>query len=194
MGQAIVLGLRVLQLCAAVTNLVLVALGKMFRLVSVFTRKRLTQTVINWYLLRTSVAPPSSFTFLTFAPIFSIFSLAYLTLAPRFIPRYTNPFVSLAIEFLNTIFYFAGFIALAVFLSKLLFCNGTVCAVGRSTSIVAAAEFSCWIATMMIEAKTIFKKGLRGRDERELMRERGPIGVERGPFYQERVSQVGRAV
>merc|ERR1712000_651671 len=110
----------------------------------------------------------------TFAPIFSIFSLAYLTLAPRFIPRYTNPFVSLAIEFLNTIFYFAGFIALAVFLSKLLFCNGTVCAVGRSTSIVAAADFSCWIATMMIEAKTIFKKGLRGRDERELMRERGP--------------------
>lgn len=176
MGQVIVLGLRVLQLCAAVTNLVLVAL------------------VINWYLLRTSVAPPSSFTFLTFAPIFSILSIAYLTLAPRFIPRYTNPFVSLAVEFLNTIFYFAGFIALAVFLSKLLFCNGTVCAVGRSTSIVAAAEFSCWIATMMIEAKTIFKKGLRGRDERELMRERGPIGVERGPFYQERVSQVGRAV
>lgn len=194
MGQVIVLGLRVLQLCAAVTNLVLVALGKMLLLVSVFVHRRLTRTVINWYLLRTSVAPPSSFTFLTFAPIFSILSIAYLTLAPRFIPRYTNPFVSLAVEFLNTIFYFAGFIALAVFLSKLLFCNGTVCAVGRSTSIVAAAEFSCWIATMMIEAKTIFKKGLRGRDERELMRERGPIGVERGPFYQERVSQVGRAV
>lgn len=180
---------------AAVVNLVLVALGKFSNiLTSKFQKsekKANLYTVINWYLIRSSVAPPSSFTFLTFAPIFSLLSLLYLQLSPRYFPLYTNPWVSLAIEFLNTVFYFAGFIALAVFLSKLLFCNGTVCAVGRATSIVAAAEFSCWIATLMMEAKTIFKAGLRERDERDTRR-RGPIGVERGPAYQERqMSQVG---
>jgi hypothetical protein len=110
---------------------------------------------------RTSLAPPSVFNFLLFAPVWSLLSIVYLELAQRFAPRATHPFASLALEAVNTFFYFAGFIALAVFLSKLVFCNGSVCAVGRATSVVAAAEFASWIASTILVAKDIFKGGVR---------------------------------
>ncbi|KAI6780896.1 MARVEL-like domain protein [Emericellopsis cladophorae] len=134
--------LRTLQGLAAVTNIVLSGL------------------VINWYTLRTSMDAPSSFNFLMFAPIFSVLSIAYLVLGPRCLPvRWTHPYALLGAEAINTIFYFAGFIALAVFLNALLFCNGAVCAVGRAISVVAAAEFITWMGSTLIRAKEMIMAG-----------------------------------
>ncbi|CAH0059364.1 unnamed protein product [Clonostachys solani] len=109
---------------------------------------------------------PSSLNFLTFAPAFSILSIIYLELAPKRYPQGCHPFVLLAIEATNTIFYFTGFIALAIFLAKLVYCTGSVCAVARATSILAAAEFTSWIASTILLAKKISQKGLKG--DREL--------------------------
>lgn len=111
-------------------------------------------------MARTSHSPPSSFNFLLFAPSFSIISVLYLELCPRYATWATHPFLSLAVEATNTIFYFGGFIAVAILLSRLVFCEGTVCAVARATSILAAAEFVSWIVTTMMQAKDIFKNGV----------------------------------
>ncbi|KAF4123729.1 Membrane-associating domain [Geosmithia morbida] len=102
---------------------------------------------------------PSSVDFLLFAPIFSLFSAAYLELAPRLAPRASSPAASMAVEVTNTVFYFGGFIALAIFLSRLRFCTGALCAVARATSVVAAAEFASWIATAILLAKLLFRGG-----------------------------------
>lgn len=103
---------------------------------------------------------PLSFNFLMFAPVFSIVSIAYLVLGPRYLSvRWTPPYALVGVEAINAIFYFAGFIALAVFLSDLLFCDGTVCAVGRATSVVAAAEFITWMGSTLIRAKKMILAG-----------------------------------
>lgn len=107
------------------------------------------------------LASPSTLNFLIFAPIFSILSVLYLELAPRLAPRASHPFSAVAIEGLNVIFYFAGFIAFAVYLSRLTFCTNPVCAAGRAVAVLAAAEFSAWIATATLVAKDMFKGGLR---------------------------------
>uniref|UniRef100_A0A8H7NE29 MARVEL domain-containing protein n=4 Tax=Clonostachys TaxID=110564 RepID=A0A8H7NE29_BIOOC len=147
MDRTAVVILRFLQGVAALTNLVLSSL------------------VINWYLLRSPMPSPTSLNFLTFAPAFSILSIIYLELAPKRFPQGCHPFMLLAIEATNTIFYFTGFIALAIFLAKLVYCTGSVCAVARATSILAAAEFTSWIASTILLAKKISQKGLKGDRE-----------------------------
>lgn len=112
-------------------------------------------------MARTRFASPTCFDFLIFAPTFSVLSIAYLELGPRYFPWATRPLLLLAVEAINAIFYFAGFIALAVFLAKVLFCNGNVCAVARSMSVVAAAEFAAWIGSTILVAKQLFMCGLR---------------------------------
>lgn len=117
--------------------------------------------MIDWYLSHTRFSSPHIFNFLLVAPIISFLSMLYLELAPRFAPRASHAFAVLAVESLNTIFYFSGFIALAVFLSELAFCNGPQCAAGQALATVAAISFIAWLATTALVAKDIFKGGLR---------------------------------
>lgn len=163
MSRVVVVALRALQIVAAVVNLVLAGLGEFILMQEppVVVAMLTDGPVINWYLIRSTHSPPSSFNFLLFAPSFSIVSVAYLELCPRYATWATHPFLSLAVEATNTIFYFGGFIAVAILLSRLVFCEGTVCAVARATSVLAAAEFVCWIVTTMMQAKDIFKNGVR---------------------------------
>jgi hypothetical protein len=68
----------------------------------------------------------------------------------------------LAFEIVNTLFYFAGFIALAVFLGKLLFCRGSVCAAARADAVFAAFSWILWCGSTVILALEIFKGGIKG--------------------------------
>jgi hypothetical protein len=74
----------------------------------------------------------------------------------------SHPFAHLAFEVLNLLFYFAGFVALAVFLSKLLFCRGSVCAAARADAVFAAFSWILWTGTTTILALEIFKGGVSG--------------------------------
>jgi hypothetical protein len=67
--------------------------------------------------------------------------------------------ISLSIEALNCIFYFSGFIAVAVCLGDLAFCTGSVCMAGRGAAVLAAAQFSLWMGSAILAAKEIFKGG-----------------------------------
>jgi hypothetical protein len=119
------------------------------------------RSVAHWYVSGSRKVSPSSLNFLIFAPLFSLLSIAYLELAPRRLPRATHPFASLTVEFLNTLFYFSGFIAFAVYLGQLAFCIGTVCGAGRAVVVIASFEFTTWIDTTILLAKDLFKGGFR---------------------------------
>lgn len=69
-----------------------------------------------------------------------------------------HPWAVLGLEATNTIFFFSGFVALAAFLSKLLFCRGAVCGSARAATAFGAFEFCLWAAT----AAFTFKDALRG--------------------------------
>jgi hypothetical protein len=109
--------------------------------------------------MSTSQKPNSAVNFLLAASIMSILSIAYLELAPRFHSRLTHPYAALAVEGLNTILYFAGFIALAVYVGGLTFCTGTVCSASRADAVVAAGAFCAWIASTILTAKQMIVGG-----------------------------------
>ncbi|EHK16004.1 uncharacterized protein TRIVIDRAFT_39899 [Trichoderma virens Gv29-8] len=115
--------------------------------------------VVNWHLRGSHLSTPPSINFLLFCPIFTVSSILYLEFTPRFAPKAVHPMVSLIIEAINCIFYFAGFIAVAVCLGDLAFCDGSVCMAGRGTAVLAAAQFSLWMGSAIIAAKAIFKDG-----------------------------------
>ncbi|KAF7535910.1 hypothetical protein G7Z17_g13122 [Cylindrodendrum hubeiense] len=135
--------LRVLQLAMALTSL------------------GLSAKVVNYFMMGSRTASPTPFIFLIFTSIFSIFSLVYLVAVPRFAPRVSHPYASISVEMTNTAFYFAGFIALAVYMTNLTFCRGVVCAVGRADAVFAAAQFTVWIASTILMAKDLFMKSSR---------------------------------
>ncbi|KEY69662.1 hypothetical protein S7711_03146 [Stachybotrys chartarum IBT 7711] len=126
------------------------------------TNLGLASYVANYFNTNTRRLSPSSINFLIFAQIFSLLAIAYLEVAPRKLPKAAHPFASLFVEGTNALFYFAGMIAWAVFLSRLSFCNGTICGVARAAAVVAAVEFVAWVATTAMLAKELFKGGLRG--------------------------------
>ncbi|EXF80165.1 hypothetical protein CaCOL14_000502 [Colletotrichum acutatum] len=121
----------------------------------------LSAFIANWYNMDTMTSSPSQVNFLVFVPLWSFISIAYLELVPKFAPRASHPWGAVAFELLNVLFYFAGFIALAVFLSKLLFCRGTVCAAARADTVLAAFEFALWAGTSLLMVKDVFKTGFR---------------------------------
>jgi len=63
---------------------------------------------------------------------------------------------------MNTLFYFAGFIALSVFIGRLLFCRGSVCAAARADAVFAAFSWMLWTASSAIVAMKVFKGGFKG--------------------------------
>jgi len=73
----------------------------------------------------------------------------------------SHPIAHFVVQLLNTLFYFAGFVALAVFLSKLLFCRGTVCVAARADAAFAAFSWIIWTATTVLLSLEVF--GRRGR-------------------------------
>lgn len=73
----------------------------------------------------------------------------------------SHPYAHFALETITTIFYFAGFIALAVFLSKLLYCRGTVCASARAAAIFSSISCATWVLTTILLGMEIFKGGFR---------------------------------
>ncbi|KAK0385874.1 hypothetical protein NLU13_7051 [Sarocladium strictum] len=143
MGKAIIYSLRAVQATLAVTSI------------------GLSAYLINWYLTRTRFSSPNIFNFHLVAPIISLLTILYLELTPIFAPRALHAFAALGLEALNTIFYFSGFIALATFLSELVFCNGPQCAAGHALVGISAASFVAWVVTTALVAKDIFKGGLR---------------------------------
>ncbi|EJT79136.1 hypothetical protein GGTG_04225 [Gaeumannomyces tritici R3-111a-1] len=108
--------------------------------------------VANWYHFSTLTESPSQVNFQVFSAVFSILSVAYLEGSQRFFPRAANPIAALAIEAINVIFFFSGFIALAVFINGLVFCRGTVCGSARASTAFSSFLWLLWSASLGLTA------------------------------------------
>jgi len=117
--------------------------------------------VANWYNSDTLTASPSQINFLIFVPVWSFITIAYLEITPVYAKRASHPYAHFALEIITTIFYFSGFIALAVFLSKLLYCRGSVCASARAAAIFSSISCATWVLTTILLGIEIFKGGFR---------------------------------
>lgn len=74
--------------------------------------------------LISNVYTPSELRFLLFVSIWSFFiAVPYLVIVPIYLPRFAHIYALLAMEALVTIFWFAGFVALAANLPPAKFCD-----------------------------------------------------------------------
>ncbi|KAI1799261.1 marvel domain-containing protein [Daldinia bambusicola] len=113
----------------------------------------LTGYVANWYNVDTLTTSPSQINLLLFASLFTILSVFYLELVQRFVPKISHPLAALGVIALNAILHFAGFVALAVFMSRLLFCRGSVCGSARASIAFGAIEFLLWTVSGVFAGK-----------------------------------------
>lgn len=102
----------------------------------------LTPTVANWWGNYYHGMSPSQVNFLLFNAIWTFLALAYLIVVPwRFSETIAHhKFAILGVEAVTMLFWFAGFIALAVFLSGRL-CYGRVCDCAKAAAVFAAFEW-----------------------------------------------------
>lgn len=60
------------------------------------------------------------------------------------------------------LFYFSGFVALAVFLQGLLFCRGDVCHAAQADVAFGAFSFLVWVASTALTLMEVFKAKRQG--------------------------------
>ena len=76
----------------------------------------------NAFIGEYNIDTPGEISYLIFVAVWTLLVLAFLMLAPKFFPSLAHNLVILGLEFLTMIFWFAGFIALAVEVDDT-FCN-----------------------------------------------------------------------
>ncbi|KAI4148893.1 MAG: hypothetical protein LQ340_004891 [Diploschistes diacapsis] len=110
---------------------------------------------------------PSSLSFLLFVAVWSIIIVAWQILTPRFAERLAHRFVILGLDALTMLFWFAGFIALAVITPP---AYGTVHGPYATQQAAVAFGAFAWLAflvTTILSAIDIFR-GHGGKHNPEL--------------------------
>ncbi|KXL45077.1 hypothetical protein M433DRAFT_154651 [Acidomyces richmondensis BFW] len=146
-SRVVVLGLRIAQAVLAV-----IILG-------------LSAYVANWWSGHWHVGSPSEVNFLLFCAVWSLLALLYLILVPwRFSDTMAHhKFAILAAESVTTLFWFAGFIALAVFLTGRV-CFGSVCSAAKAATVFGAFEWLLFAATTAVAILHVFRTSGRTSD------------------------------
>ena len=76
-----------------------------------------------------------------FVSIWTLLVLPYLALAPSMFPRFANKFAIFGLDVLTMLFWFAGFIALAVHRDEDLTCVGRLCSTMTAACVFGAFEW-----------------------------------------------------
>ncbi|KAF6222015.1 hypothetical protein HO133_001983 [Letharia lupina] len=123
---------------------------------------------------------PSSDSFMVFASVWTLLILIYLALAPRFFSAVAHPMAMLALDALTMLFWFAGFIALAVYhhqaervylgdglgdVYKGCTLAGGFCGEIEAAAIFGAFEWALFVATTALLALE-FMRGRGGRSSK----------------------------
>ena len=105
-------------------------------------------------------SPPAPMSFLVFTPVWSLLALvallvvqlkfAYLTASAA--ARYGL----LALEGVTMLYWFAGFVALAVFLADRI-CFGQVCDVARAGTVIGGLSWAAWMGSFVVGVWGLFK-------------------------------------
>lgn len=105
---------------------------------------------------------PSRLNFMVFVSLWTLLVVTFITVASRFVPKLSHPFVVLALDALTMLFWFAGFIALAVSVSAFgAICYGHLCDSMRAATAFGAFEWLLFAATTVLGALN-FRKGHSG--------------------------------
>ncbi|RYP03571.1 hypothetical protein DL764_005072 [Monosporascus ibericus] len=127
------------------------------QLVSAFVTLAVTAYVADWYNGDNLTSPPVQINWLLACSVFSIWSIGYLEGAKRFCPRAFHSFAALVLESANALFHLFGFVYLAVFISKLLFCWGSVCGAAHAGVAFGALGFLFWAASAALAAREVIR-------------------------------------
>ncbi|RDL41715.1 Uncharacterized protein BP5553_01694 [Venustampulla echinocandica] len=103
---------------------------------------------------------PSQVNFLLFCSLWTLLALVYLVLAPMRFQAAAHKYAILAAEAVTMIFWFAGFIALAVLLGDIR-CGrwGGVCRASQAATVFGAFEWLLFTATTVAAALHAFGLG-----------------------------------
>lgn len=105
---------------------------------------------------------PSEINFLIFASIWTILVLIFLLVVPRFMST-LNKWILVGVEALTMIFWFAGFVALAVYISEDTDCGGgKICNTAKAACVFAAFNWLLWTATTILTALSARKTKTTG--------------------------------
>jgi hypothetical protein len=67
----------------------------------------------------------------------------------------SHPYLHLFVEVLTFIFYLAGFIALVLFIRRLEFCRGSVCAAARADVFFGVLSCVTWVTSSLMLCREI---------------------------------------
>jgi hypothetical protein len=172
-NRVVVLSLRAIQALFAIIVLGLTAYGKsnVARTTSLPWKELLSTPalinippVVDWWSDWWNRSSPSPINFLLFTSIWTLLVLLYLILVPwRFsglLERNKWAGMSIAIlEGVTMIFWFAGFVALAVWLGRRT-CVGGVCSAAKAATVFAAFEW--WVSFGSVEVWDVWANLLQG--------------------------------
>ncbi|KAI4716476.1 hypothetical protein E4T48_07350 [Aureobasidium sp. EXF-10727] len=102
---------------------------------------------------------PSSINFLVFSSVWTLLALIYLSLTSWKLERFAHPWIVCGVESLTMLFWFAGFIAAAVFLSDLITCAGHACSAARAATVFAAFEWVLFAVTTALAVMAVLGRG-----------------------------------
>ncbi|KAK0613782.1 hypothetical protein B0T14DRAFT_285176 [Immersiella caudata] len=113
--------------------------------------------VAHWYNTDTLTSSPTQINIMIFSGILSLISLILLEGVPRIFPRFAHPWEFLFLEFTNVVFWVGSGMSLTVFLSRLLFCRGSVCAAAQTNAVFSFVLMGAWLNTFIPLAMDVFK-------------------------------------
>lgn len=104
---------------------------------------------------------PVEVNFMVFSPVWSLLALVALVVVPMKFSRLAASsgvkFGLLALEILTMLYWFGGFIALALFLRDRI-CFGAVCDVAKAGTALSAVNWLVWMGSVVLSAVMVFKK------------------------------------
>ncbi|SMQ47783.1 unnamed protein product [Zymoseptoria tritici ST99CH_1A5] len=134
----------------------------------------LTVWIAFWWSHYWNSMSPASVNFLLFCAVWALLALLYLSLAPflGFLERSKWTKMSLlVVEALTTMFWIAGTVALAIFLSKRV-CFGSVCTAARAATAFGSMECLAFMFTTALAAMHL--RSGSGGTARVFQRSKGP--------------------
>ncbi|KAF2462384.1 membrane-associating domain-containing protein [Lineolata rhizophorae] len=124
----------------------------------------LSAFVSDWWNFQWRSISPTEVNFLIFSSVWTILALAYLVVAPWRFPVAAHKFAILGVECLTMLFWFAGFIAIAVFLTDR-DCFGSVCSAAKAGIVFAAFEWLVFAATSIMAIVHVWRTRKSGGEK-----------------------------
>lgn len=118
--------------------------------------------VASWWTTHWRQMSPVEVNFMIFSPVWSLIALPALTVVPWMMPRIAQATIPkiglLVLELVTMLYWFGGFIALAVFLRDRI-CFGAVCNVAKAGTVISALNWAAFAVTFIFNIVGLFRKG-----------------------------------